>query len=86
MGFDDQLMQTALLFQQKSGLRERYGRRFRHVLVDEFQDLNPAQYCLTQLFGQRGNIFVVGDEDQTIYSWRGLMRKTLRSSAMITQT
>ena len=71
MDFDDQLMQTALLFQQKSGLRERYGRRFRHVLVDEFQDLNHAQYCLTRLLGQRGNIFVVGDEDQTIYSWRG---------------
>ncbi len=71
MDFDDQLMQTALLFRHKPALRERYGRRFQYVLVDEFQDLNHAQYCLTQLLGQRGNIFVVGDEDQTIYSWRG---------------
>ncbi len=71
MDFDDQLMQTALLLQRKRSLRERVGRRFQYVLVDEFQDLNHAQYCLTRLFGMQGNIFAVGDEDQAIYSWRG---------------
>ena len=71
MDFDDQLMQTALLLQRKPDLLAKYGNRFQYVLVDEFQDLNHAQYRLTRLLGQKGNIFVVGDEDQTIYSWRG---------------
>ncbi|MCY3944775.1 MAG: UvrD-helicase domain-containing protein [Anaerolineaceae bacterium] len=71
MDFDDQLMQTAILLHRKPALLENIGRRFQFVLVDEFQDLNHAQYRLTQLFGRRGNIFVVGDDDQTIYSWRG---------------
>lgn len=71
MDFDDQLMQTALLLQQKASLRERIGRQFEYVLVDEFQDLSHVQYCLVRLFGWGDNIFVVGDEDQTIYGWRG---------------
>ena len=71
MDSDDQLMQTLLLLQKNARLREQWGQRFHHVLVDEFQDLNHAQYCLTQRLGLRGNIFIVGDADQAIYGWRG---------------
>ena len=53
-------------------MREKYARRFEHVLVDEFQDTNLVQYELLKLLGSHhGNIFVVGDEDQSIYRWRG---------------
>ena len=71
MDSDDQLMQTLLRLQKNARLREQWGQRFHHVLVDEFQDLNRAQYCLTQRLGLRGNIFIVGDADQAIYGWRG---------------
>ena len=53
-------------------MREKYARRFEHVLVDEFQDTNLAQYALVKhLASVHRNIFVVGDPDQSIYSWRG---------------
>ena len=53
-------------------MRERYARRFEHVLVDEFQDTNMAQYRLVQLLSSfHRNLYVVGDPDQSIYSWRG---------------
>ena len=53
-------------------MREKYARRFQHVLVDEFQDTNLAQYeLLKHLSSYHHNIFVVGDEDQSIYRWRG---------------
>ncbi len=70
--FDDLLMLAARLLQENPGVAERYARRFQHVLVDEFQDTNLAQYeLLKQLSSYHKNIFVVGDEDQSIYRWRG---------------
>lgn len=70
--FDDLLVLTARLFRDHADARDRYRRRFRHVLVDEYQDTNHAQYVIArELAGAEGNLFVVGDEDQSIYSWRG---------------
>ncbi len=70
--FDDLLMYGAFLLQDNPDLRQKYGQRFEHVLVDEFQDTNIAQYRLLQLLASvHHNLFVVGDEDQSIYRWRG---------------
>ncbi|HEX9012045.1 MAG TPA: UvrD-helicase domain-containing protein [Anaerolineaceae bacterium] len=70
--FDDLLMVACNLMQDNPDVRERYARRFEHVLVDEFQDTNLAQYeLLKHLCSDHQNIFVVGDEDQSIYRWRG---------------
>ena len=70
--FDDLLFWAVRLLADHADIRERYARQFEHVLVDEFQDTNTAQYELLQpAFGYHGNIFVVGDEDQSIYRWRG---------------
>jgi len=72
MDFDDLLMQTVLLLRENPEVVEKYGRFYEHILVDEFQDTNMAQYKLVQLFGRpQNNIFVVGDEDQGIYAFRG---------------
>jgi DNA helicase-2/ATP-dependent DNA helicase PcrA len=70
--FDDLLMYTAILMQDNPVVCEAYGRRFEHILVDEFQDTNQAQYALLKsLSAIRNNLYVVGDEDQSIYRWRG---------------
>ncbi len=70
--FDDLLVLTARLLTQYPDVSGKYQRRFHHVLIDEYQDTNHAQYSIARsLTDQRGNIFVVGDEDQAIYSWRG---------------
>ncbi len=70
--FDDLLMHTARLFEQHPDVLARYRNTYDHVLVDEFQDTNFAQYRLVQLLtGEQGNLFCVGDEDQSIYRWRG---------------
>lgn len=72
LDFDDLLLWTAYLFEENSQVRERYARRYEHVLVDEFQDTNLAQYALLRhLASFHENIFVVGDTDQSIYRWRG---------------
>jgi ATP-dependent DNA helicase UvrD/PcrA len=72
LDFDDLLLWTAFLFEENSQVRERYARRYEHVLVDEFQDTNLAQYALLKhLASFHENIFVVGDTDQSIYRWRG---------------
>lgn len=72
LDFDDLLMQTVILLRDDDGVREKYQKRFEHVLVDEFQDTNQAQYQLVELFGKpQHNVFVVGDEDQGIYAFRG---------------
>ncbi len=70
--FDDLLMYAARLLSENPYLAEKYASRFQHVLVDEFQDTNLAQYALLKsLCAYHKNIFVVGDEDQSIYRWRG---------------
>ena len=70
--FDDLLLYTAFLLDDNPAVRERYARRFEHVLVDEFQDTNLAQYSLLRrLSSFHNNIFAVGDADQSIYRWRG---------------
>jgi DNA helicase-2/ATP-dependent DNA helicase PcrA len=70
--FDDLLLYTARLLEDVPAVRARYAERFRHVLVDEFQDTNLAQYALVKnLASHHGNIFCVGDPDQSIYRWRG---------------
>ncbi len=69
--FDDLLMKTVQLFQDHPEIMSRYQSRYVHILVDEFQDTNIAQYMLIkQLAGKYRNICVVGDPDQSIYAWR----------------
>ena len=71
MDFDDLLVRTVNVLETSSEARERWRRTFRHVLVDEYQDTNHAQYRLLQLLTEEhGNLMVVGDEDQSIYGFR----------------
>jgi len=71
MDFDDLLMVTVELFRNCPAVLERYQERYLHLLVDEFQDTNVAQYALVKLLGgKHRNVCVVGDPDQSIYSWR----------------
>ncbi len=70
--FDDLLMHTVLLFRDQPDVLARYRARYQHILVDEFQDTNMAQYVLVRLLaGERRNLFAVGDPDQSIYAFRG---------------
>jgi DNA helicase II / ATP-dependent DNA helicase PcrA len=70
--FGDLIVRVIELFRTRPDILERYASRFRYILVDEFQDTNPAQYLLLQLLaGEHGNLCVVGDDDQSIYRWRG---------------
>lgn len=70
--FDDLLLETVKLLVDQPIVREKYSRMFHHVLIDEFQDTNVVQYELVKLLASHhGNLFVVGDEDQSIYRWRG---------------
>ena len=72
MDFDDLIMMTVHLFQAFPDVRETYRRRFRHVLVDEYQDTNHAQYALIrELCDDDTDLMVVGDSDQSIYAFRG---------------
>ena len=71
LDFDDLLLETVRLFKSSSEVRERYNRRYKYLLIDEYQDTNRPQYELMKLLGSHGNVCVVGDEDQSIYSWRG---------------
>src|SRR6188472_539879 len=71
MDFDDLLVRTVNVLELSEEARERWRRTFRHVLVDEYQDTNHAQYRLLQLLtAEHGNLMVVGDEDQSIYGFR----------------
>jgi DNA helicase II / ATP-dependent DNA helicase PcrA len=72
LDFDDLLLETVRLLKASASVREYYNRRFQYILVDEYQDTNRPQYELMRLLaGTRHNICAVGDEDQSIYSWRG---------------
>jgi len=72
VGFDDLLTLPVQLLQENAALLEGYRRRFAFILVDEYQDTNKAQYQLIALLaGSEGNVMVVGDDDQSIYGWRG---------------
>ncbi|MFQ5594697.1 MAG: ATP-dependent helicase, partial [Anaerolineae bacterium] len=72
LDFDDLLMEVVRLFRRQPEVRDKYRRRYQHILVDEFQDTNTAQYdFVRQLAGDGNHVFVVGDEDQSIYLWRG---------------
>ncbi len=72
MDFDDLLLETVRLLKGYGDVKERYNRRYRYVMIDEYQDTNRPQYELMKLLaGPQANICVVGDEDQSIYSWRG---------------
>ena len=79
LDFDDLLMVTAHLFDRTPDVLAKYQERYRHVLVDEFQDTNQAQYVLLrQLSGRHHNLFCVADEDQSIYRWRGADYRNIR--------
>jgi DNA helicase-2/ATP-dependent DNA helicase PcrA len=72
LDFDDLLLETVRLLKSSAEVRERYNRRFKYLLIDEYQDTNRPQYELMKLLaGTTHNVCVVGDEDQSIYSWRG---------------
>jgi len=73
LDFDDLLMKVVALLREADDVRRRYRDRYRHILVDEFQDTNTAQYVLLRLLAGDGDpdLFVVGDADQSIYRWRG---------------
>jgi DNA helicase-2/ATP-dependent DNA helicase PcrA len=79
LDFDDLLMVTVRLFDGNRDVLAQYQERYRHVLVDEFQDTNQAQYALLrQLSGRHHNLFCVADEDQSIYAWRGADYRNIR--------
>lgn len=70
--FDDLILIPVTLFQQHAEVLARWQRKIRYLLVDEYQDTNSSQYLLVQLLvGNRGSLTVVGDDDQSIYAWRG---------------
>jgi DNA helicase-2/ATP-dependent DNA helicase PcrA len=81
--FDDLLLWAVRLLEDQPEVRVKYAQRFAHVLVDEFQDTNQAQYEIVRLFSSvHHSLFVVGDEDQSIYRWRGAdYRNILRFEA-----
>jgi DNA helicase-2/ATP-dependent DNA helicase PcrA len=72
LDFDDLLLEAVRLLKVSGDTRERYQRRYRYLLVDEYQDTNRPQYELMRMLaGEARNVCAVGDEDQSIYSWRG---------------
>ncbi len=72
LDFDDLLLRTVTLFDESDETRAHYSRRFRQVMIDEYQDTNRPQYLLVRhLAGEHRNLCVVGDPDQSIYTWRG---------------
>ncbi len=72
LDFDDLLLETVRLLQHDEGVRANWNRRLSYILIDEYQDTNRSQYELMKLLSEgHQNVCVVGDEDQSIYSWRG---------------
>lgn len=80
MDFDDLIMMTVLLFKGVPEILQKYQNIFRYYLIDEFQDTNASQFDLIKMLAKKsGNIFAVGDDDQSIYSWRGAQVKNILS-------
>ena len=80
MDFDDLLVNCHDLFREHDDLLQRYQHRFRHVLVDEYQDTNTVQAGLVDMLAEaHGNLFVVGDDFQSIYAWRGANYRNIMS-------
>ena len=78
LDFDDLILLPTLLFEQHADVLERWQQRLHYLLVDEYQDTNSSQYLLVkQLVGMRGGLTVVGDDDQSIYAWRGARPENL---------
>ncbi|EMQ4188111.1 DNA helicase Rep [Serratia marcescens] len=78
LDFDDLILLPTLLLQRNEEVRERWQQRIRYLLVDEYQDTNTSQYELVKLLvGNRARFTVVGDDDQSIYSWRGARPQNL---------
>ncbi|MEZ4743620.1 MAG: UvrD-helicase domain-containing protein [Bdellovibrionota bacterium] len=72
MDFGDLLLNTLLLLKRNQGVRKILQKRYRYIMVDEYQDTNPTQFeLISYLVNENKNLFVVGDDDQSIYSWRG---------------
>jgi DNA helicase II / ATP-dependent DNA helicase PcrA len=72
LDFDDLLLEATRLLKTVASVREYYNRRFQYLMIDEYQDTNRPQYELMRMLaGERHNVCAVGDEDQSIYSWRG---------------
>ena len=78
MDFDDLLLHPLTLFRQHPDRLAYYSNKFQFLLVDEFQDTNKAQYELVRLMGSHGNVTAVGDDDQSIYGWRGADVRNMR--------
>src|SRR6185369_8983437 len=80
LDFDDLIFETVRLLSQDQGTREFFQEQFEHVLIDEYQDTNTAQYALTKLLVKpQNNLFVVGDFSQAIYGWRGADYRNMMS-------
>ncbi len=78
LDFDDLLIYTIRILEAFPEVKERYNHRYKHILIDEFQDTNDTQYKLVNLLaGSETSLFVVGDPDQTIYTWRGANQKII---------
>ena len=77
LDFDDLVLLAVRMFEKNAAVLSRYSARFPHVLVDEYQDLNLAQERLVELIARGGDPFVVGDDDQSIYRFRGASRASL---------
>jgi len=78
MDFDDLLLKTLLILKNFPDVQQRWSNKYQHLLIDEFQDTNDVQYELLNLLSNEStNLYVVGDPDQTIYTWRGANQKII---------
>lgn len=78
LDFDDLLLKTIIILKEYPAIQQKWRNRIKHILVDEFQDTNDVQYKLIKLLTQYDtNVYVVGDPDQTIYTWRGANQKII---------
>ena len=78
MDFDDMIIKTHRLLVRRSDLKKRWSARFEYIMIDEFQDIDPLQFaCIKLLLGNEKNLFAVGDDDQSIYSFRGANFKNI---------